>query len=75
MSDLRIAAELAEVDEKCIPEHGLTVVQFIDPDGAPSFLWTIHGEPRIQETLGLLTTLEHALVDMLQHPDNYEESS
>jgi hypothetical protein len=62
VGDLEQAAAMIGIEEGAVLEHGITVVYYFDDQGERQFGWVTHGTPKVDQTLGALTVLEHALV-------------
>jgi len=64
MLDPSSVASFIELDPSSVPEWGIVLCGYIDPDGEPRFESRIYGTERVMNLIGALEILKQDLVMM-----------
>lgn len=62
MTTLDAAAVLCELPENAVPEHGITIVSFLDEGGNQMFVYARHGIAARSTWVGLLEMISHDIL-------------
>lgn len=60
---LKVGAELVELEDGDVPEHGIAVLSFIDAEtGDREYGWRVLGTPTVDQTVGLMSLAQHGIL-------------
>ena len=66
-----LIVEAVELDEGCVPSHGVVILSYVMPDGTEEYGWVSAGGSG-DEILALLWRSAHRLLHLVEDEDDHE---